>query len=99
MVRKLLSDEQKECHKKLYLDPLQCNENERHSLNSIAACNENWVFTYDPETTHQSMQLKKKSSPTPKKSCTSPSKFKAMLIVFFDIFSSVMADGYPTASQ
>jgi len=56
MVPKLLSDEQKECHKELCLDLLQHIENEPGLLNSIITCDETWVFTYDLETKRQSMQ-------------------------------------------
>jgi len=50
MVPKLLSDEQKESHKELCLDLLQCIENEPDLLNSIITCDETWVFTHDLET-------------------------------------------------
>ena len=68
MVPKLLSEEQKEGHKELCLDILQCTENEPDLLNSIITCDETWVFTYDPETKQQSIQWKSTSSPRPKKS-------------------------------
>jgi len=92
MVPKLLSDEQKEHHKELCLDLLQRTENEPDLLNSIIACDETWVFMYDPETKQQSMQWKSTSSPRPKKARMRCSKFKAMLIVFFDILGIVMAE-------
>jgi len=66
MVPKLLSDEQKECRKELCLDLLQCVENEPDLLNSIIACDETWVFTYDPGTKRQSMQWNSASFLRPK---------------------------------
>jgi len=93
MVPKLLS----ECRKELCLDLLQYIENEPDLLNSIITCDETWVFTYDPETKRQSMQWKSTSSPRPKKAHISHSKFKAMLIVFYDIQDIVMA--HPAARQ
>jgi len=99
MVPKLLSDEQKERRKKLRLDILQRNEKEPDLLNSIIICGETWVFTYDPETKRQSMQWKSSSSPRrkkKKKARMSRSKFKAMLIVFFDIQGIVMAEWVPS---
>ena len=54
------------------------------------------VFTYDLETKRQAMQWKSTSSPRPKKARMSRSKFKAMLIVFFDIQRTVMAEWVPS---
>ena len=88
MVLKLLSDEQKERRKELCLDLLQRIENEPDLLNSIITC--------DPETKGQSTQWKSTSSPRPKKACMSRSKFKAMLIVFFDIQDIVTAEWVPS---
>ena len=96
MVPKLLSDEQKECHKELYLDLLQCTDNEPDLLNSLITCDETRVFTYDLETKRQSMQWKSTSSQRPKKACKSHSKFKATFIVFFDIQGIVMAEWVPS---
>jgi hypothetical protein len=42
------------------------------------------------------MQWKSSSSPRPKKACISRLKFKAMLIVFFDIQDIVMAEWVPS---
>ena len=92
MVPKLLSGEQKERRKELCLDLLQRVDTEPDLLNSIITCDETWVFTYDPETKRQSIQWKSTSSPRPKKARKSRLKFKAMLIVFFDIQGIVMAE-------
>ena len=51
---------------------------------------------YDLETKQQSMQWKSTSSPRPQKACMSRLKFKAMLIVFFDIQAIVMAEWVPS---
>jgi hypothetical protein len=91
MVAKVLSDEQKECRKELCLGLLQRVENEPVLLNLIITCDETWIFMYDLETKQQSMQWKSSSSPRPKKACMS-SKFKAIMIVFFDIQGIVMAE-------
>ena len=99
MVPKLLSEEQEECRKELCLDLLQHIENEQDLLNLIITCDETWVFMYDPETKLQSVQWKSTSSPRPKKACRSRSKFKAMLIVFFDIHGNVMAEWVPSGQM
>jgi len=70
---KVLSDEQKECHKELCFDLLQRIENEPDLLNLIITYDETWIFTYDPETKQQSMQWKPTSSPKPKKAHMSQS--------------------------
>jgi len=95
MVPKLLSDEQKDRRKELCLDLLQRIENEPDVLNSIITCDETWVFTYDLETKRQLVQWKSTSSPRPKKASMSRSKFKDVLIDFFDIQGTVMAEWVP----
>ena len=96
MVPKLLSDKQKERHKEMCLDLLQRTEEEPDLLNSIITCDETWVFKYDPETKRQPMQWKSTSSTRPKKARMSCSKFKAMLIVFFNIQGIGMAEWVPS---
>jgi len=96
MVPKLLSDEQKERCKELCLNLLQRIENEPDLLNLIITYDETWVFMYDLETKRQSVQWKSASSPRPKRTHMSHLKFKAMLIVFFDIQGIVMAEWVPS---
>jgi hypothetical protein len=43
-----------------------------------------WLFQYEPEAKHQSLQWTSKSSPRPKKFCLQKSEIKTMLITFFD---------------
>jgi hypothetical protein len=75
---------------------LQRIEDEPDLLNSVITCDETWIFMYDPETKPQSMQWKSASSPRPKKARMSRSRFKAMLIVFFNIQGIVMAERVPS---
>jgi histone-lysine N-methyltransferase SETMAR len=96
MVPKVLTEEQRERRKTLSSDLLQRIADEPDLLKSVITCDETWIFTYDPETKRQSMQWKTPSSPRPKKARMSPSKFKAMLIVFFDIQGIVMAEWVPS---
>jgi histone-lysine N-methyltransferase SETMAR len=91
-----LSDEQKERRQELCSDLLQRIEDEPDLLNLVFTCDETWIVTYDPETKRQSMQWKSTSSPRPKKARMSCSRFKAMLIVFFDIQGIVMAEWVPS---
>ena len=76
---------------------MQRIENEPDLLTSIITCDETWIFTYDPETKQQSLQWKSTSSPRPKRARMNFSKFKTMLIVFFDIQGIVMAEWVPSA--
>ena len=82
--------------KELCLDLLQRIEDESDLLNSVITCDETWIFMHDPETKRQSMQPKSATSPRPKKARMSRSKFKAMLIVFFDIQDIVVAEWVPS---
>jgi hypothetical protein len=51
------------------------------------------------ETKRQSMQSKSATSPRPKRARMSRSKFKAMLIIFFDIRGIVMAELVPSGQR
>lgn len=96
MVPKVLSDEQKERRTELCCDLLERIDGEPSFLKSVITADETWIFTYDPETKRQSMHWKTPSSPRAKKARMSRSKFKAMLIVFFDIQGIVMAEWVPS---
>ena len=50
---------------------------------------------YDPETKRQSMHWKSPQSPRKKKARMSKSKFKAIMIVFFDIRGVIYIDWVP----
>ncbi|GFG30831.1 hypothetical protein Cfor_00759 [Coptotermes formosanus] len=76
MVPKLLTPEQKEIRMNICADILQNVENDPDFLENIV--------TY-PESKCQSMHWKSPSSPRQKKARQSKSKFKEMMIVFFDI--------------
>ena len=65
-------------------------------MESVITCDETWIFTYDPETKRQSMQWKSPSSPRPTKAKKARSKFKAMMIVFFDIRGIIMTEWVPS---
>lgn len=89
MVPKILTFEQLEARKNVCTDTLNAIENDPNLLERIITCDESWFFMYDPETKRQSMHWKSPSSPRAKKARMSKSKFKAMLIVFFDIHGIV----------
>jgi len=83
MVPRHLTPEQKEIPMNNCADILQNTENEPHFLEYIITCDESRFFQNDPESKRQSMHWKSPSSPKRKKARQSKSKFKAMMIVFF----------------
>lgn len=64
-------------------------------MENIISCDETWIFQYDVEIKRQSMHQKTATSPRIKKARMSKSKFKAMLIVFFNINGIVMTEWVP----
>jgi len=70
-------------------------QNDPNFLENIITCDESRFFLYDPESKCQSMHWKSPSSPSQKKARQSKSKFKAMMIIFFDICGIVHADWVP----
>ncbi|XP_027233874.2 uncharacterized protein [Penaeus vannamei] len=83
MVPKLLNDDQKDRRMQVCRDILERLETDPDLLGRVITSDESWIFEYDPETKHQSLQLKSQSSPRPKNA--RQSKVKVMLITFFDV--------------
>jgi len=76
-------------------DTLENIENDPDFFQNVITCDETWIFQYDPETKRQSMHWKSPQSPRKKKARMSKSKFKAILIVFFDIRGVIYIDWVP----
>ena len=95
MVPKLLTPEQKEIRMNICDDVLQNPENDPNVLENVITCDVSWFFQYNPESQRQSLHWKSPSSPRQKKARQSISKFKAMMIVFFDIRGIVHVDWVP----
>jgi len=85
MVPRLLTPDKKEIRMNIYADILQNIENDPNLLENVIACDESCFFQYNPESERQSIHWKSPSSPRQKKAQQSKSKFKAMVILFFDI--------------
>ncbi|VVC36390.1 Transposase, type 1 [Cinara cedri] len=64
-------------------------------MENIITCDETWLFQYDVETKRQYMHWKTPATPRMKKARMFKSKFKAMLVVFFDINGIVMTEWVP----
>ena len=84
MVSKLLDDDQKERRVEVCQDILKHLQTDLDLLQRVLTGNESWIFEYDPETKHQSLQWKCPSSPRPEKARQLRSKIKLMLIALFD---------------
>ena len=95
LVLRLLTPEQKEMWMCICADILQNIENDPNFLENVITYDESWFFQYDPESKRQSMHGKSPSSWRQKKAQQSKSKFKAMVILFFDIWGIVYVDWVP----
>ena len=95
MVPKLLTPEQKEHRMRICADTLENIENDPNLLQNVITCDETWIFQYDPETKRQSMHWKSPESPRKKKARMSKSKFKVMMIVFYDIKGIIYINWVP----
>jgi len=95
VVPKILTPEQKEHRVNCCADTLENIENDPDFFQNVITCDETWIFQYDPETKRQSMHWKSPQSPRKKKARMSKSKFKAMMIVFFDIRGVIYIDWVP----
>jgi histone-lysine N-methyltransferase SETMAR len=95
VVPRLLTPDQKENRKRICAEILEQIEANPNFLENVITCDETWIFQYDPETKRQSMHWKTPSSPRLKKARQSKSKFKAMLIVFFDIKGVLLEEWVP----
>ncbi|GFV15654.1 mariner Mos1 transposase [Trichonephila clavipes] len=95
MVLKILTFEQQATRKNVSTDILDVIKNDPNLLKKVITCDESWFFTYDPETKCQSMHWKTPTSPRAKKARMSKSKFKAMMIVSFDIHGIVYLHWVP----
>ncbi|GFX58090.1 putative mariner transposase [Trichonephila clavipes] len=95
MVPKILTFEQQATRKNVCTDILDAIKNDPNLLEKVIKCDESLFFTYDPETKRQSMHWKTPTSPRAKKARMSKSKFKAMMIVFFDIHGIVYLHWVP----
>ena len=81
---KILSDEQRQFRVEYCTDILEMIGADSGFLNKVVICDESWVlFTYNPESKHQSAPCKHATSPRPKKAKMSRLHEKAMIISFF----------------
>ena len=93
MVPRILTPEQKEIRMNICADILQNIENDPNLLENVITCGESRFFSqHNLESERQSMHWKSPSSPRQKKARQSKSKFKAMMIIFFDIRGIVHVD-------
>ena len=65
-------------------------------LSRVITGDESWVYSYNPETKHQSSQWKSTTSQRPKKARQVTSNLTSMIITFFDIKGIVHKEFVPT---
>ena len=65
-------------------------------LDALLACDESWIYCYDPETKRQSSQWKHAGSARPKKARQSKSTDKLLMIPFFDSTGMIYMHWVPT---
>ncbi|KAJ8943718.1 hypothetical protein NQ318_012485 [Aromia moschata] len=94
-VPKTFTPDQKLVRQQICSDFLERLDEDSELMENIITCDETWIFQHDVETKRQSMHWKTPASPRMKKAKMSKSKFKAMLIVFFDINGIVMTEWSP----
>ena len=99
MVPKLLTPEQKEHQMRICADTPENIENDPNLLKNVITCDKTWIFQYDPEIKWQSMHWKSLTSLWKKKAWKSKSKFKAMMIVFYDIQGIIYINWVPEGQR
>ena len=95
LVPKNLITDQKLVCQQICSDFLVRLDEEPELMEKIITCDETWIFQYTVEIKRQSMHWKTPALPKMKKARISKSKFKAMLIIFFDISGIVMTEWVP----
>ena len=66
---------------------------------ALVTCNENWIYSYDPETKRQSSQWKHADSPRPKKARQSKFTHKHLMIFFLTALAWSTCTGFPLDRQ
>lgn len=85
LVPKELNFLQKQYREQVASDMLERTNSDPTFMERIITGDETWVYEYEMQTSQQSSEWREKNEPKPKKPRQSRSKFKVMLIVFFDI--------------
>src|SRR5215510_15027937 len=96
MVPKELTEEQKQRRVPIYQDLLDRQDD---ILGRVITGDETSVYQNDPETKRLSAQWETANSPRPKQFHQSKSRFKTMLLTFFDIRGTVHYEFVPTGQS
>jgi histone-lysine N-methyltransferase SETMAR len=92
---RLLTEEQKNKRVNVCCDLQEELKNDPQFLIKVVTGDENWCYSYDPESKQQSSQWKSPNSPRPKKAGQVRSSVKTMLISFFDTDGTVNKEFVP----
>ena len=83
-VPRMLREDQKERRRLDSREMVELINSNPAILDALVACDESWIYCYDPETKRQSSQWKHPSYPRPKKARQSKSTNILLMIPFFD---------------
>ena len=92
VVPKILNPQHKKHRVNCCAPILENIENYPDFFLNVITCDETWNFQYGTETKRQSMHWKSPQSPRKKKARMRKSKFKEMMIVFFDFRGVIYFD-------
>jgi len=95
MVARNLREQQRDARLSVCANLLEQVEGDPKLMDRVITGEESWLFQYDPETKHQSLEWRSEGSPRPKKACMSKSEVKYMLVCFFDSMGIVHKECVP----
>lgn len=92
LIPKLLTDEQKATRHRISTENLASLRRDRSLFQRLIACDESWVYTFDPRSKRSDMQWRTSQEKRPVKAQKSRSQGRIMLILYFDWQGVVLAD-------
>ena len=98
-VPRVLREDQKERHCHDSREMVELINSDPAVLEALVACDENWVYCYEPKTKRQSSQGKHAGSPRPKKARQSKSSHKILMISFLTALAWSTCSGFPLDRQ
>ena len=95
-VPRVLREDQKESRCRDSREMVELINSDPGVLDALVACDESWIYCYNPETKGQSSQWKHAGSPRPKKARQSKSTHELLMIPFFDSIGMIYMHWVPT---
>ena len=94
-VPRVLREDQKERHCHESREMVELINSDPVVLDALVACDESWIYCYDPETKRQNSQRKKARVPRLKKARQSKSTHKHLMIPFLTALTWSTCTGFP----